>query len=147
MTKTHMFLIFAICTMAASTPAFGQVELYKQNLFVYDDSWQPPSCEWKNEAILGLPSLHCGRPRALRHEMNLIVSGPNEQYVRDAVNACMQEAAGAGLVAGVAAVYTGGAAMPAAWGAFQNYFLGCLTYKGVGSVSIQIADQSHWVDL
>jgi hypothetical protein len=90
---------------------------------------------------------HCGSVRALRHEMNLIVSGPNEEYVRNAVNACMQESAGAGLVAGLAAVYTGGAAMPAAWGAFQSYFFGCLTYKGANSVSIQIADQSHWVHL
>src|ERR1035441_677633 len=135
--------ILVLAALAAS-PAYGQTELYKQTLFVYDDSWQS-KVEW-DDCTFCIPRATV-RWRALRHEMTLIVNGPNDQYVQNAVNACMQEAAGAGLVAGLAAVYTGGAAMPAAWGAFQNYFLGCLTYKGVGSVSIQIADQSHWVDL
>lgn len=140
-----MTAVVMVVIGAVSTPAFAQTDLYSQSLFTYDDSWQPPNCEWKNEAIFGLPSLHCGGVRALRHEITLVAKGPNNQYIQSAVNGCMQEAAAAGVVAGVgAAVASGGAALPAAWQAFQNYFFGCLAYKGVGAVAIGIEDRSHW---
>jgi len=146
MKKMMMTTVLSAVMAAIASPAFAQAELYNQTLFVYDDSWQPPNCQVTNDGFLGLPSVTCGNVRALRHEMTLVVKGPNDQYVRSAVNGCMQEAAGAGVVAGLAAVYTGGVAMPAAWGAFQSYFFGCMSYKGANAVSIQIDDRSHWVE-
>src|ERR1035441_8652548 len=85
--------ILVLAALAAS-PAYGQTELYKQTLFVYDDSWQS-KVEW-DDCTFCIPRSTV-RWRALRHEMTLVVNGPNNQYVQNAVNACMQEAAGAGL--------------------------------------------------
>jgi hypothetical protein len=97
--------ILVLAALAAS-PAYGQTELYKQTLFVYDDSWQS-KVEW-DDCTFCIPRSTV-RWRALRHEMTLVVNGPNNQYVQNAVNACMQEAAGAGLVAGLVAGSTRGA--------------------------------------
>ncbi|MBC8164651.1 MAG: hypothetical protein H7Y20_02130 [Bryobacteraceae bacterium] len=139
-----MITVIGVLVMASiASPAYAQVELHKTVLFVYDDSWQSKA-EW-DDCIFCIPRTTI-RWRALRHEMTLVVKGPNSQYVSNAVNACMQEAVGAGVVAGLAAVYTGGIAMPVAWGAFKTYFFGCLSYKGAGAVSIQIEDRSHWTD-
>lgn len=142
--KTKLIFSAVMMMMAAVAPAYGQTTLYEQVLGVYDDSWQSKA-EWDDCSFPCLPRTTV-RWRSLRHEMTLVVKGPDSQYVAHAVNGCMQESAGAGVVAGLAAVYTGGAAMPAAWGAFKTYFFGCLSYKGAGGVSIQIDDRSHWTD-
>src|SRR4051794_12202706 len=94
--------VFSIWAMMAPSAYCQNVELWSTNLGGgYDDSFQPPSCEWRNEAIMGLPSLHCGAPRALRHEPRLVVDGPNDTYIRQAVQSCVQQGAIAGVVAGI----------------------------------------------
>lgn len=139
--KSLMLLVIGVAAMFA-TPAFGQTDLYNQTLFVYDDSWQSKA-EW-DDCRFCIPRVTV-RWRALRHEMTLVVKGPNDQYVRNAVWGCMQEAVGAGVVAGLAAVYTGGAAMPVAWPAFKGYFFGCLSYRAVNApIYVGIEDKSHW---
>jgi hypothetical protein len=143
--KPHLTFAFLTLAIGATLPAaYGQTELYKQSLFVYDDSWQSKA-EWDDCRFPCIPRMTV-RWRALRHDMTLVVKGPDDQFVQNAVNGCMQEAAGAGVVAALAAVYTGGAAMPAAWGAFESYFLGCLSYKGAGAVWVGIEDRSVWTD-
>jgi hypothetical protein len=137
----HMIGMALLLSALSTTSAFGQTEIYKNVVFVYDDSWQSKA-EW-DDCRICIPKVTV-RWRSLRHEMTLVVKGPDSEFAKNAVNSCMQEAIGAGLVATLAAVYTGGAAMPAAWGAFEQYFVGCLSYKGAGSVSFGIEDRSQW---
>ncbi len=136
-------------TLGSSGAYCQTVELWSTNIGGgYDDSWQPPSCEWRNEGILGLPSLHCGKPRALRHQLKLVVRGPNDENVRQAVNGCVQQGAIAAAIAGVGtAVVTGGAGTVVAVQTFINYVATCAGGYASQSISAGIEDNSHWVDL
>ncbi|MBS1826339.1 MAG: hypothetical protein JST93_13535 [Acidobacteria bacterium] len=119
------------------------VELDKRVVFVYDDSFQPPSCEWRNEGIFGTPSLHCGSWRALRHEITLVTHGPNYQGLAQTVQSCATQAILAGLAAAIPS--KGAAAVPA----FKSYLAGCVAYH-FGNIanylSVNLEDRSNWVD-
>ena len=113
--------------MLKSTRA-GSV-IYKRDLAVYDDSFQPIGfCS-------GFGSI---KMKKLRHELTLTVEGPDEAKIRS----CVERSIGAGLVAAIIAVYlTGGAALSAAISAFIASLESCL---GEG-FSVRIDDDSHWI--
>ncbi|HCV02088.1 MAG TPA: hypothetical protein DG048_05535 [Pseudoalteromonas sp.] len=102
--------------------------IVKERLAVFDDSFN----------IIG----HCGglsvRMKKLRHELTLIVEGPNEADIRR----CIERSAGAGLIAAIVAVYlTGGAALHAAIGAFTASLESCLSDE----FHIKIEDKTRWI--
>ena len=148
--KSLLLMAGMVVTATIAVPeAYGQnVELWSTNLVTYDDSWQPPSCEWRNEGIIGTPSLHCGSARALRHELRLSVYGPNDPHIRQAVQGCVQQGAVAGVTAGIGAgVATGGSGASAGVQVFINYVATCVGGYAAQSLSAGTNDHSHWVDL
>jgi hypothetical protein len=99
------------------------------NLGSYDDSHQP----------IGMCSPWSVKMKKLRHELTLIVVGPDEARIRQ----CVEQAAAAGLLAAIiAVVFTGGSALSAAVQAFSTYLEACLG----SSVSVRIDDRSHWIE-
>ena len=76
--------------------------------------------------------------KKLRHELFLIVEGPDERKIRR----CVEEALGVGLIAAIIAVYaTGGGALSAAMSALVAHVTQCL---GDG-FSVRLEDTSHWI--
>ena len=76
--------------------------------------------------------------KKLHHELHLVIDGP----VGADVNACVQNAAFVGMLAGLVAAYiTGGAALPAAEEAAIAVLIGCLGDK----FSARFNDHSDWV--
>lgn len=102
--------------------------LVEQTIAVFDDSFQPVG--------------FCGgfhvKMKKLRHELVLIVEGPDEGRIRH----CINEAAAAGLIAAIVAAFvTGGAALQAAIAAFLGRLEQCL-----GASMAKIENRSHWIE-
>lgn len=103
---------------------------WEQEIAVYDDSFN----------IIGFCN-GFGRlkMKKLRHDLYLVVNGPDETKIRS----CFEQAAGAGLIAAIVAVFvTGGAALEAAIGAFLGQFTKCL---GAG-FSVRFEHRDHWIE-
>jgi len=149
LTFIKALVVLSFLTIAAQGVYCQTVELWSTKIGGgYDDSWQPPSCEWRNEGFLGTPSLHCGRPRALRHEPTLSVYGPNDEHIRQSIQACVQKGVLAGVIVGVSAgVATGGPGATAAVQTFINTVAACIGTEAAQSISAAINDSSHWVEL
>jgi hypothetical protein len=99
----------------------------------FEDSWQPTgNTKWENWAI------HV-EMKKLKHKLVLRIDGPeNTQAV---VRGCMTQAAGAGLIAAVAAAFaTGGAALPAATTAALGALANCLG----NAYQVRFDDESNW---
>lgn len=102
--------------------------IVRETIAVFDDSFQPT----------GMCSLHSVRMKKLRHELTLVAEGPDEARIR----ACLAEAVGVGLIAGIAAAFpTGGGALAAAIGAGASYLKSCLG----SSFDVRFDNRSHWI--
>lgn len=76
--------------------------------------------------------------KKLRHELFLVVEGPDERKIRR----CIEEALGIGLIAAIIAVYaTGGGALSAAMSALVAHVTKCLGNE----FSVRLEDKSHWI--
>jgi len=105
--------------------------IFNQTVAVYDDSFQPIGL------CSGFGSI---KMKKLRHEITLIIEGPDESKIRR----CFEESVAAGLIAGIAAVFlTGGLALSAALAAFKSYLIQCLADS---SFEVRIERSSHWIE-
>lgn len=140
-----MLMTLAVTLAFLPTASAQTVELWSTNIGgAYDDSHQV-DCHMENAGIFGLPSPHC-RTRALRHELRLVINGPNDANLRQAINGCVQQGAIVGAVAGVGgAVATGGVAVGAAVQTFINYVATCVGGYAAQSITANINNDSHWV--
>jgi hypothetical protein len=116
----------------------GQV-IVEQSLAVYDDSFQPTgTIHWHNDGPFGIPTPHI-EMKKLRHELTLVVEGPDEAKIRDCINSSLQAGAIAAIIAAFA---TGGWA---AAEAFASAALSALTACLGDGFSATINDRSHWI--
>ena len=116
---------------AAHTGARAGVLSISQTIASYDDSFQPTG----NTKYDPWPHLEM---KKLHHDLVLTVQGPDEGKIRN----CISRAIAAGAVAAiVAAIGSGGAALPAAVSAFLTELTNCL---GNG-FEARVDDQSHWI--
>jgi len=103
-----------------------------QELASFDDSYQPTgntSADWSGIHI---------EMKKLHHTLVLTISGPDEGKIRS----CISQAAAAGLIAAIVAVYaTGGGGLSAATSAFLSTLTACL---GDG-FDARIDDHSYWI--
>lgn len=107
----------------------GRRTIFRQSIAVYDDSFQPTG--------------FCGglsiKMKKLRHELFFVAEGPDEDKIRN----CLNEALGAGAIAGIAAVFiTGGAALAAAISAALSQLRSCLGSE----FEIKFERKSHWIE-
>ncbi len=99
----------------------------------FEDSWQPTG----NTRVHGW-SIQI-EMKKLVHKLILKVDGPDNTQA--AVRSCITQAAGAGLIAAIAAVFaTGGAALPAAEAAAIASISQCLG----SAYQVRVDDESHW---
>ncbi|MGY3530869.1 MULTISPECIES: hypothetical protein [Bradyrhizobium] len=104
--------------------------IHRQIVASFDDSFQPTG----RTKFDPWPHLEM---KKLRHELELVVEGPDEQKIKD----CVARASAAGLIAAIIAAFaTGGAAMPAAISAFLAALQNCLGAK----FTVRIDNHSHW---
>lgn len=117
---------------AAAPPRIGAgLMSVTQTIASYEDSFQPTGRTkfdpWPHAEM-----------KKLHHDLVLTVQGPDEAKIRN----CINRAIAAGAIAAIlAAVGTGGAALPAAISAFLTELTNCL---GNG-FSARVDDHSHWV--
>lgn len=106
--------------------------IVKQDLAVYDDSFQPTGkVRWEGL----VPHFEM---KKLRHTLTLTVTGPDRARIED----CIRQAATVGLIAAIIAAYTtGGLALGVAISAFTAKLTDCLG----DSFSIAIDNNSHWI--
>lgn len=101
----------------------------EHQIAVYDDSFQP----------IGLCGGFHVRMKKLRHELTLVIEGPDEQTIRS----CIEQAIGLGLAAAIVAVFiTGGAALQAAITALLTHLKNCLG----DAFSARLENKSHWIE-
>lgn len=99
----------------------------------YEDSWQPTG----NTKIEGW-SVHF-EMKKLVHKLILIVEGPDDGMA--AARAAVNQAAAAGLVAAISAVFlTGGAALALA----EEAVIASLTASLGGAFQVRVDNDSHW---
>ncbi len=112
---------------AVMKPA-GRVTV-RDTIAVFDDSFQPT----------GMCSMFSVRMKKLRHELTLVVEGPDEARIR----ACIAEAVGVGLIAAIVTTFPlGGGGLAAAIGAGVSHLKTCLG----GSFDVRIDNRSHWIE-
>lgn len=106
--------------------ASGHV-IIREKIASYEDSWQP----------IGVCGPFSVRMKKLLHELTLIVEGPDESKIR----ACIGDAMGVGLIAGLLSAFiTGGAALASATTAFITHLKGCLGSE----FHVRLNDSSRW---
>lgn len=103
--------------------------IVSHQLAIFDDSFQPIGfCSWKSVKM-----------KKLRHELTLVVTGPDEAKIRD----CIAKALGAGLIAAIIVTFpTGGGGLAAALSAFLGYLENCLG----SAFQVRIDNRSHWIE-
>ena len=118
----------------------------EDKIAIYDDSWQT-KVEWELQNIVFGIKTKVPVPftRALRHELFLVVDGPDN--VGDGVKNCISQAAGAGLIAAIASAYVGAGigAIEAGKAAFIASVTACLGDLA-NQVTVTLDDRSHWTD-
>jgi hypothetical protein len=150
-TLRSLALLPLILAAATAKSTVAQVNLVDETVAGYDDSWQTKTevetCDC--DSPFGTFECPCGVRldcKALRHELHLEISGPDEQGVRSVVTDCANQAIQAGVVGGVATIWTGGGALAAAAETAKDYMLACLGEQAATNVSIGFTDRSHWTD-
>lgn len=110
--------------------ATQKTSIFRQSIASYDDSFNPIGfCS-------GFGSI---KMKKLRHELTLIVEGPDDSKIRK----CIEQAAGAGLIAAIIAVYaTGGGGLAAAVTTFLSQVEACLGNE----FTVKLDDSSHWIE-
>lgn len=121
--------VLASAVNAQAALAAGHV-IHRQIIASFDDSFQPTGrTKFDPWPHLEMKKLH--------HELELVVEGPDESKIKD----CIARAAAAGLIAAIiAALATGGAALPAAISAFLAALQNCLG----NHFTVRIDNHSHW---
>lgn len=123
---------------AAGTFALAKqgVALVEQTIAIYDDSFQPTgTIHWSG----GFPPIPHVEMKKLRHELTLIVEGPDEGKIRHCIDTSLAAGAVAALIAAFA---TGGWAAAEAFAATALSTLeACLG----GSFTVKLNDRSHWI--
>ena len=80
-----------------------------------------------------------------RHELNCVISGPDDESLRQSANACFQSAAVQTALATIMSCFTPAAlpALPAAITAFILAFTGCM--QGRTDISFSFPHTEHWL--
>ena len=118
---------------------------YKDDRIVtYDDSWQTAIMMETKEGPFGIRvDLPVLKVRALRHDLHFIVTGPDEQGLRERALHCLETAAVTGALAGVIAAFV---APTHSWEAAAAAASAALKTCAEETVDARFEDRSHWTD-
>lgn len=115
------------------------VTLYNNVIASYDDSQQPTgTIHWTTSGgLIPVPVPHV-EMKKLRHELRLIIEGPEGTDVSN----CVQQAAFVGLLAGIVAAYlAGGVGVAAGEEAAITVLTACLGSK----CNVRFDNSSEWI--
>ncbi len=110
--------------------------IVEQAVAIYDDSFQPTGTIHWDGGFIPLPHVEM---KKLRHELTLIIEGPDEGQIRRCIDTSLAAGAVAALIAAFA---TGG------WGAAEAFAATALsTLEGClgAGFSVRLNDRSHWI--